>query len=127
MELIERNSGRSYAFGRDISYYYGRDGGESWSEGNSRDEVVLSDVPAGEYLLQIQAETPAGGGTQISDRLVVVRDVPLWSNFFLTLLALVIFPVIAWWRSHSFESRRWAESDYAASSDTDSDSDSGDD
>lgn len=127
MELIERNSGRSFAFGRDISYYYGMDGGESWSEGNSRDEVVLSDVPPGEYLLQIQAETPAGGGTQISDRLVVVRDVPQWSNFFLTLLGLVTFPVIAWWRSHSFESRRWAESDYAASSNSDSDSDSGDD
>lgn len=127
MELIERNNGRSYAFGRDISYYYGRDGGESWSEGDARDEVVLSDVPAGEYLLQIQAETPAGGGTQISDRLVVVRDVPLWSNFFLTLLGLATFPVIAWWRSHSFESRRWAESDYASTSDSDSDSDSGDD
>ncbi|PWB51949.1 MAG: hypothetical protein C3F18_08730 [Nitrosomonadales bacterium] len=127
MELIERNSGRSFAFGRDISYYHGVDGGESWSEGNSRDEAVLSDVPAGEYLLQIQAETPAGGGAQISDRLVVVRDVPLWSNFFLTLLALLIFPLIAWLRSHSFESRRWAESDYASSSDEDSGSDSSDD
>lgn len=123
MELIERNSGRSYAFGRDISYYFGRDGGESWSEGNSRDEVVLSEVPAGEYFLQIHAETPAGGGERISDRLMVVRDVPQWSNFFITLLGLTIFPLLKWWRSHSFESRRWAESDYASSSDDDSDDD----
>lgn len=123
MELIERNSGRSYAFGRDISYYYGRDGGESWSEGNSRDEVVLSEVPAGEYFLQIHAETPTGGGAKISDRLVVVRDVPQWSNFFITLLALSVFPLLKWWRSHSFESRRWAESDYASSSGDDSDDD----
>jgi ribosomal protein L37AE/L43A len=123
MELIERNSGRSYAFGRDISYYYGRDGGESWSEGNSRDEVVLSEVPPGEYFLQIHAETPTGGGAKISDRLVVVRDVPQWSNFFITLLGLAIFPLLKWWRSHSFESRRWAESDYASSSDDDSDDD----
>lgn len=123
MELIERNSGRSFAVGRDINYYHGVDGGESWSEGDSFDEVVLSEVPSGEYFLQIQAETPTGGGTIISDRLAVVRDVPQWSNFFLTLLALAVFPLLKWWRSHSFESRRWAESDYASSSSDDSDDD----
>jgi hypothetical protein len=35
----------------------------------------------------------------------------------------MIFPVVAWWRSASFERQRWAESDYASGG---SDDDSGD-
>jgi len=43
----------------------------------------------------------------------VVRDVPGWFNFFLTTIGLALFPLAAWWRKMSFETRRWAESDYA--------------
>lgn len=125
MNLVERDTGRSYQFGREISYYHGFDSDGSWSEGNARDEAVLSEVPAGQYFLQIDPELPADWNTHIGDQLEVVRDVPGWTNFWLTLAALLIFPVLAWWRGLSFETRRWAESDHAPSG-GDDDSDSGD-
>lgn len=128
MTLVETGTGTSYHMGREISYYHGYDGGESWSEGNARDEAVLSEIPAGNYLLEIDAELPSGWNASSTDQIRVRRDVPGWTNFFLTLFGLMIFPIITWWRSHSFETRRWAESDYASSSsDGDDSGDSSDD
>ncbi len=129
MNLVERDTGRSYHFGREVSYYHGVDSDGSWSEGNARNEAVLSEVPAGHYFLQIDAELPPEWNTHISDQLDVVRDVPGWTNLWLALVALFVFPLLAWWRGLSFETRRWAESDHApsaASDDSDS-SDSSDD
>ncbi|BCB27245.1 hypothetical protein SKTS_21310 [Sulfurimicrobium lacus] len=126
INLVETGSGQSYHFGREVSYYHGYDSDGSWSEGNAHDAVVLSEIPPGNYLLQIDPETPPGLNAAMSDRIVVKRDVPMWTNFFLALLALLLFPVVAWWRSSSFERRRWAESDYAPTDSSD-DSDSSDD
>jgi len=122
MQLVDRDTGRQYQFGREISYYSGWDSDGSWSEGNAHDEVVLSAVPPGTYVLEIEAEIPAGTG-EIFDHLEVIRDQPVWANFFLALFALSIFPLIAWWRRTSFEAQRWSESDYAPE---DSDDDSED-
>lgn len=112
MQLVERDSGRHYQIGREVSYYSGWDTDGSWSEGSAQDEVVLSEVPPGQYFLEIDAEMQAGA-SQINDYLEVKRDVPGWTNFFLTLMGLALFPIIVWWRKSSFETRRWAESDYA--------------
>ena len=46
LALINEETGNGYDFGREISYYHGRDGGESWSEGSASDEAVLPSVPA---------------------------------------------------------------------------------
>ena len=118
MRLIERDSGQLYQIGREVSYYTGWDSDGSWSEGNAQDEVVLSQVPPGHYFLEIDAEMQPGM-SQISDQLEVVRDVPSWFNFFLTFVGLAVFPLTAWWRKMSFETRRWAESDYAPDDDED--------
>lgn len=127
MTLVEINTGVNYHMGREISYYHGYDGGESWSEGNARDEVVLSAIPAGNYLLQFEADLPPNTYAPPSDEVRIRRDVPGWSNFFLLITSILILPVIAWWRSAAFEQQRWAESDYAASGSDDSGDDGGDD
>lgn len=127
INLVETGSGQSYHFSREVSYYHGYDSDGSWTEGNARDTAVLSEIPPGNYLLQIDPETPPGNNAAMRDQIVVKRDVPLWTNFFLTLLALLSFPIVAWWRGSSFERRRWAESDYAPSSSGDDSGDDGDD
>jgi hypothetical protein len=66
--------------------------------------------------MQVDAEMDANS-PPLADTITLVRDVPVWSNFWLTLLGLSIVPLIAWWRGSRFESRRWDESDYADSSD----------
>ena len=109
MALINEETGTAYDFGREISYYHGVDGGESWSEGGISDQAILPSIPAGRYYLRIEPESPS---SSVNYSILVYRDVPRWSYFFIVLAALSLFPLIYWWRQHSFESRRWSESDH---------------
>lgn len=111
MTLTNRETGASYAIGRELSYYYGVDDGERWSEGSASDEAVLSAIPAGLYHLSIDAERPPTAPT-VTATFTLVRDAPSWSNFFLALLGLLIAPGLFHWRARAFERSRWAESDH---------------
>ena len=114
MALINRETGARYAIGRELSYYYGVDEGEKWSEGSASDDAVLSGIPAGLYHLSIDAELPPAAPT-VTGTFTIFRDVPSWSNFFLALLGLLIAPGLFHWRARAFERSRWAESDYGPS------------
>ncbi|MCX5905973.1 MAG: DUF4178 domain-containing protein [Deltaproteobacteria bacterium] len=96
MSLVNED-GRAYNFGREISYYPGVDGGESWSEGSTSEEATLTAVPAGKYYLLIAIQ--------------VRRDVPQWSFLIIALGALALIPIFMKLRSGRFESRRWEEGD----------------
>ena len=109
LALINEETGNGYDFGREISYYHGRDGGESWSEGSPSDEAVLPSVPAGRYYLRIEPEAEA---SSINYSIRVYRDVPNWTFFFLALGGLLLYPVFYWWRRRTFEYHRWLESDH---------------
>jgi ribosomal protein S27AE len=117
MALVNVDTGQRYQFGRELSYYHGYDSDGAWTEGRAGDEVVLSSVPAGHYFMQVDADM-AANSSPLTDTVTLVRDVPVWSNFWLTLVGLSIVPLIAWWRGSRFESQRWDESDYADSSDS---------
>ena len=56
----------------------------------------------------------------------VFRDAPSWSNFFLALIGLLLFPLLFRWRAWAFERSRWAESDHSASSQSQADDDDDD-
>jgi hypothetical protein len=45
------------AFERGVEYYFGREGGENWSEGSQSVDTKIK-LPAGAYVLEV---TPAGG------------------------------------------------------------------
>ena len=109
LALINDETGEAYDFGREISYYSGRDSDGSWSEGSQNDEAILAAVPPGRYYLRVE---PEGGVAPLSYSIRVVRDVPRWTFFWLALAALVVFPAFVLWRRRAFEVRRWAESDH---------------
>jgi hypothetical protein len=109
LALIDESSGHAYDFGREISYYFGRDSDGSWSEGSPDDEATLSAVPAGRYYLRIE---PENGGDAVSYSIGVYRDVPRWSFFVLAVLALLSVPAVLFWKQRYFEIQRWAESDH---------------
>jgi hypothetical protein len=92
-----------------MSYYFGRDGDGSWSEGSTEDEATLRSVPAGRYYLRIE---PENAGEAVSYSVGVYRDVPRWSFFALAVLALLCVPAVLFWKQRRFEIRRWAESDH---------------
>ncbi len=113
--LINQETGQVTEFGREVSHYHGVDGGESWSEGSREDEALVPSVPAGRYVLRVEPDGPA----PVSYSLNVRRDVPNTLFYWLALLALAVPPVFALMGAGSFESRRWAESDYAPTEEDD--------
>jgi hypothetical protein len=121
--LINDETGQTFEFAHELSYYYGVDDGESWSEGSTADSVTLPAVPPGRYFLRIE---PEGERTAKPVRysVKVVRDVPTSLWFVGALILVAVPPVMTSLRASAFEHRRWQESDHGAG---ESSSDEGDD
>jgi hypothetical protein len=106
--LINDQTGDTYDVGREVSYYYGVDAGESWTEGSRADSVTLPAVPPGRYFLRIEPEgEPAG--RPIRYRVAVIRDVAVRVWLVVAAVLILLPPIFATWRGASFERRRWAE------------------
>jgi hypothetical protein len=115
LALINADSGEAFDFGREISYYFGRDSDGDWTEGGRKDSVLIPSVPAGRYYLRVEPEMdPNAVGMNYS--LTVRRDVPAMSFFGIAALLLLVPPVLVSFRAVAFEQQRWRESDYAGSS-----------
>jgi hypothetical protein len=114
LSLVNRQTGETFWLGRELSYYHGYDSDGSWSEGDRDEAVLLDAVPAGEYVLEAEAETEARPSPVVA-RIRLVRDVPVWSSFWLLLALLAMSPLWGWLRGTHYERRRWAESDHAGS------------
>lgn len=108
--LVEKDSGATYQATEEISYYHGVDDGESWSEGNSTDEVVFRDIPAGNYYLAVDYELGKDKPDNVSDSIEMIQDPSNWSNYLLLVVFLMIFPLVSRWRRNQFETERWEES-----------------
>jgi len=94
--LVNSGTGATFEFSEQLSYYSGVDSDGSWSEGSGRDTATLSAIPAGTYNLVIE-----GSGADQSNRrlsqpvtLELRHDVIPWSNFWIAVLAIGLYP--AW-------------------------------
>lgn len=123
MMLVNKASGAAWPATRELSYYSGRDGGESWSEGSRDDEVVFRDVPPGTYYLTLDPDLAPDKPVAVRDTLEVLSGGAGWSNFVMVLIFLAIFPIFTRLRHAAFEAGRWAESDHAPASSDDTDED----
>jgi len=94
-----------------VEYYHGYDDGP-WSEGKQTKHHVVPSVAPGKYYLTVQgAADPAI--SEMPLKIEVVRDVVVWSNFWIALAVLMIYPVYCWFRAEAFERARWMESDFS--------------
>jgi hypothetical protein len=124
--LVNDDTGQTFEFARDVSYYHGVEDGEAWSEGSRSDSVTVPEVPAGRYFLRIEPEAERTGNP-VRYHVTVVRDVATSLWFLVALVLLIIPPVRATINAGAFEQRRWAESDHGSgSSSSDDDDDDGD-
>lgn len=127
LALLREDGAKGYDFGREVSYYSGRDSDGSWSEGGKRESVILPAVDAGRYYLRIepdmdpQASAKAASGMTMNYQVEVRRDVPRSLLFWLVLPLLIIPPIWTSIVAAAFEGKRWAESDYAPTASEDSD------
>ncbi len=113
LALINEDTGEAFDFGREVSYYYGRDEDGPWTEGSQEDEAILPAVPSGRYYLRVEPDMTGAIAVPVAYTLHVRRDVPRAGFFFLAGLMLLLPPLVVSWRSLSFEHLRWQESDYA--------------
>lgn len=110
--LVNTKTLREYNFEMGVEYYSGYEGGESWSEGSQTAEKIISAIPEGTYQVIIQPYRE-NYSTITSFDLSIAQDVPIWSNFWVILGLVLIFPAIQWARSYTFEKQRWMHSDYS--------------
>jgi hypothetical protein len=110
------------SFEQGIEYYHGYDEG-NWSEGNRSPHHLIPAVPAGNYCLAMDLSADPAVG-EMPFQVVVKSDVPVWSNFWLGLGCLLVYPLYCWFRSYRFERARWADSDYSPYASSSSNDDS---
>lgn len=114
LTLVNEVTNATYPMQTSISEYHGYDDGESWSEGHNSAQTALASVPAGRYHLLIDAESEVLGKTgALPFSLTLRRQVTELTNLLFALFLLPFYPFYAIYRRWSFESARWANSDYS--------------
>jgi hypothetical protein len=132
--LVNERGGEARAGTVELSRYTGWDAEDGrWVEDNQRRALVFRDVPAGDWRVMVEQSldpsalrSPASAGFRlpVSVSLRVDRAPPPWSNLFVFLFVILLWPLYTFLRMSMFETRRWAESDHAGG---DYDEDDGDD
>ena len=108
--LINDQTGQTFDFAREVSYYHDSDG----SEGSRNNGVIVPGVPSGQYYLRVEPEMESGSPYMRYD-LELRRNVPNYAFFAIAAVLLLIPPILSTFRKASFEATRWRESDYAPS------------
>lgn len=137
LSLIDEAKHLAYDTGVSLYHDSGVDDGEAWTDSKGQDSAMLSQVPAGTYLLRVDpqsnvasATTPetlpkAQPGVPEANPLLesplftftvkAERDIAQWGYFWMLLLLGLAPPLWSLWRSSAFETQRWSESDHAPS------------
>ena len=94
-----------YATAKEITYYSGYDGGEHWSEGSQKAEVLFKLPKAGDYYLKIAKEGDIRKNTPVT---IQLYEGVIISRYF-WLLAIFMLAMLAWLpiRRTLFEQKRW--------------------
>ena len=126
LALVNEETGRALEWGREVSYYSGRDSDGSWTEGGRSDRSKLAHVPPGRYYLRVEPEWEAASGAMtaapaVAYTITLRRDVPVMWPYLVALIALLIPALGIFIPAFNFEATRWQESDYAPSSSSDDD------
>jgi hypothetical protein len=128
-DLVDESKGTFVTFDSNLEYYYGYAEGESWSEGSSTKTQTLGPLPAGNYVMRLEAQR---GEQAIDAAAPIALSASIRQNVFqgglwvLALLVLVLPGLFFFLSSRRFEKRRWENSGNSGSDDeTDNSSDYG--
>lgn len=110
-DLIDESTGLVQQFDLPLESYNGVEDGEAWSEGASEQSTYVPALPAGRYMMRLEAQWEKWNQTtppQFTIR--IEQGVPRIVNIVLVLVALSIIPLLVLFWHFSFERRRWADS-----------------
>jgi hypothetical protein len=115
LALINDDTGVAYDLGKEVSHYFGIDGGEYWTEGSQSNRARFPNVSPGRYYLRVEPDMENDGRRHsVNYTLAVKSGVPSFGWFLVPLFLLPIPAIVFSLRAFSFENQRWAESDYGA-------------
>ncbi|HEY8190170.1 MAG TPA: DUF4178 domain-containing protein [Micavibrio sp.] len=113
LSLVNEQGNVSYNITQAIEYYYGYSSDGRWSEGGQGKNTYLSAIPPGNYRMLIDVDAGAfAKGMPVTVALMIKRDAPSWANFLAVFLLVSAYPAYVAWRRSSFETARWADSEY---------------
>lgn len=122
VDLVDEERGGFVTFDGNLEFYYGNDGGESWTEGSRSKEHVLSPIAKGVYVARVEAMHGAAEPLTLEVR--VRQNVFQGAWLLMAFLVVAVPGLLMFWSARRFEKKRWENSSFAPSDDDD---DSGDD
>jgi hypothetical protein len=110
--LINQATGEARLMNREIAFYSGVDDEGYWSEGDRYDSASLSNIEAGTYVLEVDAEGDRYSHSNITAQIDVAHGEGSGKNIMLLFLVLALGPLLggAYW--YFFEKERWGDSDH---------------
>ena len=118
--LVPHDSDEAVGLGIEADEWHGVDGGESWQEGNPKNDTVIGGFKGGAYTLQVTPQAGAGlagaAPPELRWGIRIRRDVVMARYIFVPLFVILGFPLVFGLFSLIVESQRWKNSDYAPSS-----------
>ena len=91
IDLVNADTQQAVAsFEQSVEYYHGYDDGY-WSEGGQTRHHLVPAVPPGKYRLALEASADPAIA-EMPFTVTVVRDVMVWSNFWIALALLLLYP-----------------------------------
>jgi Domain of unknown function (DUF4178) len=119
-DVVNEGKGTFVTFDANLEYYHGYEEGESWSEGSSWKAQTMGPLPAGTYVMRLEAQH-GDASVPVTVTATIRQNVfqtGLWGLFFILLL---IPGALFWLGSRRFESKRWENSESSSSGSDDSD------
>jgi len=114
MALVNVETNQSYQVFQSLEHYSGTDDDGAWEEGGNSDTALMPPVPPGTYKLLIEpdaglfAQPSSSAPSQAQPVNIAIRyDVPLWSNYLIAMVLLLIVPAFGIVRQTMFEKSRW--------------------
>ena len=111
-DLVRQETGEVQPFIVPMSYYFGVEDGESWTEGSREESVYVTAQPPGEYSLRLEVEREKTASSAVMT-VEVRQGVARFRNWFLLLLGVGIVPAIVGVYHFFFSQRRWKDSDFS--------------
>jgi Domain of unknown function (DUF4178) len=112
--LVNAETGKEYSVEQGIEYYYGYTDGESWTEGNHDETAYITNIPAGNYFLQMDGSREVNSSAKLNSfSAKIIYDAPSYRNLWFAIFLLLLWPVINYIRNMYTEKSRWQDSAYS--------------
>jgi hypothetical protein len=100
-DFINEESGLVEEFELPVEYYYGTEGGESWTEGRSSNETYITSLPAGRYTLRLEFQWEHFT-SPLPITVTVKQGLARTLHLFLALLGISVIPAFLFMRQRGW-------------------------